>query len=414
MLTAQSGNSLTIIHRYGPCSPYNESKPSQLETLARDSLRVASLQERISGSTGDNTTFIEQSGVSIPARSGAYLGTSNYVVTIGLGTPTRAQTVEIDTGSDICWVQCRPCTSCYQQQEPIFNPSASSSYSRFSCSSTACTNLNRNRRSCSAGACVYGVQYGDGSTTVGFLSSDKLTLTAADVFQSFIFGCGVNNRGLLEGVAGLVGLGRGSYSLVSQTASRLGNVFSYCFPDRESSTGRLTFGRSSTSGVFYTPMLTNPRAPSFYFIDLIGISVGGTRLPVTAAVFRVAGTIIDSGTVITRLPPAAYAALRSAFRSAMLRYTRIQASSILDTCYDFSNAGTVTYPPIKLHYTGVDVTLGTAGVFFYLGSSRYCLAFAGNTDATQIGIIGNVQQKTLEVIYDIGARRIGFAAGTCT
>ncbi|CAA7407904.1 unnamed protein product [Spirodela intermedia] len=160
-------------------------------------------------------------------------------------------------------------------------------------------------------------------------------------------------------------------------------------------------------------MLTSPRSPSFYFIHLIGISVGGTRLPVTATVFTDAGTIIDSGTVITRLPQAAYAALRSAFRSAMLRYTRIQVSTLLDTCYDFSNAGTVTYPVIKLHYTGVDVTLGSAGVFFFLGNSRYCLAFAGNTASGQVGIIGNVQQKTFEVIYDIGARRIGFAAGAC-
>lgn len=86
--------------------------------------------------------------------------------------------------------------------------------------------------------------------------------------------------------------------------------------------------------------------------------------------------------MITRPPPAAYAPLKSAFQSAMLWYTRFEASTLLDTCYDFSNVGTVRYPIIKLHYTGVDITLGTAGVFISLGSSRYCLAFAGNIAPT--------------------------------
>ncbi|CAA6670810.1 unnamed protein product [Spirodela intermedia] len=116
---------------------------------------------RVSGTVSSNKRTIDQSGVSIPAQSGAYLGTGNYVITIGLGTPTRAQTVVINAGSVVCWVH---------------------------------------------------VRYLDGTSTVGFLSSDTRTLTPAYAFQNFIFGCGINNGGLLEGVAGLMGLGRGSYS----------------------------------------------------------------------------------------------------------------------------------------------------------------------------------------------------------
>ena len=274
-------------------------------------------------------SIISLSGVSIPAKNGASIGSGDYVATIGLGTPTRAQTLIIDTGSNVSWVQCRPCVSCYSQVEPIFNPTKSTSYRRIPCTSPVCVNLNPH--SCSASSCLYGVRYGDGSQTTGYLSSDRLTLKAASVFQGFVFGCGNSNQGRLSGAAGLLGLGRSSYSLVSQTASQVGKVFSYCLPNQANAVGRLTLGPKTASGVFYTPLLTNPRAPFFYHIDLIGITVGATKLPVPPTVFRVPGTIIDSGTVVTRLPPAAYAALRTTFRSALSRFKPFQYS-LLDTC----------------------------------------------------------------------------------
>ena len=397
------------MHRYGPCSPNSISEPSLDDTLARDARRVASLQTRISGAIGKKT-IISQSGISIGARNGAYIGTGNYVVTLGLGTPKRAQTVEIDTGSDICWVQCRPCVSCYAQVEPIFNPALSTTYRRLPCGSAACLKLGSG--SCSAGSCVYSVQYGDGSTTIGPLSADSLAITSTTVFPNFVFGCGTDNRGLLNGSAGLIGLDRGTYSLVTQTSSRLGKVFSYCFPYQAGSVGRLTLGPTTAARVIYTPMLSFPEAPSFYKVDLIGITVGATRLPVAASVFRAAATIIDSGTVITRLPASAYAQLRAAFRSALARFSVFQ-NSLLDTCYDFTGAGTVSIPIIKLHYTGADVKLGIPGILYNIGTNKYCLAFAGNPGDNNIGIIGNVQQRTFEVVYDIGKARIGFATGAC-
>ncbi|XP_078444032.1 aspartyl protease family protein At5g10770-like [Wolffia australiana] len=409
--TVDGGHSMKIVHRYGPCSASNEAEPSPSEVLAQDALRVASLQARASGKINRNQSIVDEKSVTLPTQSSLNIGYNNYVVTIGLGTPSGTQTVVIDTGSDICWIQCRPCVSCYQQQDPIFDPAASSSYSILPCSSTACANLFS--RSCSADSCVYTVRYLDNSFTTGFLSSDRLALNPTNVINNFTFGCGNNNGGLFRGVAGLFGLGRGSLSLNSQFAPSLGNVFSYCLPFQAGSTGFFTLGGSAASTAAYTPMLSNPRAPSFYFIDLVGLSVGGARLPVTAAVFRTAGIIIDSGTVITRLPPAAYSELRSAFRSAMTRYSLFQVSSFLDTCYDFTGAGTVTYPKITLHYNGVDVTIGASGIFYPLGDNSYCLAFSGNSGPTDLGIIGNVQQKTFEVIHDVGGRRIGFVAGAC-
>ncbi|MQL99838.1 hypothetical protein Taro_032570 [Colocasia esculenta] len=404
-------NTLKIIHRHGPCSTLGGIKPDHHQALAQDSLRVASLQSRASGRP--NATLQLTTEASLPLQRGTYLGTGNYVVTFGLGTPTRSQTVVMDTGSDVCWVQCRPCLrSCYRQQEPVFNPSTSSTYRKIPCASATCKKQVYGG-SCSGRYCAYSVHYGDNSSTAGFLSADKLTVTPTNVFPSFVFGCGQNNQGLFGRAAGLFGLARSPYSLVSQTASRFGNAFSYCLPQSNSGIGQLRLGRSSARSALYTPMLTNRLAPVFYFLDLIGISVGGVRLAVPPTVFRAGGTIIDSGTVITRLPPAAYAALRLAFRSGMSQYPLAQPVSLLDTCYDFTSYSNVQHPLVTLHFRGVDLKLRSAGVFYFLDISRVCLAFAGNTDPRDVGIIGNTQQRTLEVIYDVGAQRIGFAAGTC-
>ncbi|CAA7407893.1 unnamed protein product [Spirodela intermedia] len=410
---APGHSSLPVVQRNGPCAAKSVSKPNHLQSLAQDSLRVASLQEIVSGVSRGNDTVLLGSQISIPARSGLYLGTGNYVITVGFGTPTKSQTVIFDTGSNVNWIQCKPClVSCYSQQEPLFDPLLSSTYRNVTCAASACLELTS--RGCSGTTCLYGVTYGDGSSTVGFLAIDTFTLTSTKVFSNFIFGCGQNNRGLFRGAAGLIGLGRSPYSLNSQTASSLGNIFSYCLPSTSSSTGYLNIGNPLRTTVAYTPMITDSRAPTLYFIDLVGITVGGTRLELSPTVFQSVGTIIDSGTVITRLPPAAYSALRTAFRAAMTQYPLAPAASILDTCYDFRNSATLTYPVIKLLYTNLEVTLPATGVFYVISSAQVCLAFAGNSDSSQIGIIGNVQQRTFEVTHDNIANRIGFSAGACS
>ncbi|PKU78728.1 hypothetical protein MA16_Dca000071 [Dendrobium catenatum] len=47
---------------------------------------------------------------------------------------------------------------------------------------------------------------------------------------------------------------------------------------------------------------------------------------------------------------------------------------------------------------------------FDVHSGVSCLAFAA---AKGVTIIGNWQQKTFDVVYDVGKGRIGFAGGGC-
>ncbi|GJN38810.1 hypothetical protein PR202_gb27885 [Eleusine coracana subsp. coracana] len=417
---------MPIVHQHGPCSPLAGNKaPSHEEILAADQRRVESIRRRVyettargRGRPSSTVATSDWTSTNLPASSGSALGTGNYVVTIGLGTPSERFTVVFDTGSDTTWVQCQPCVAyCYPQQEPLFDPTRSATYANISCASPYCTDLDVS--GCTGGHCIYGVQYGDGSITVGFYAQDTLTL-AGDQVAAFRFGCGERNKGLFGRTAGLMGLGRGKSSLTVQAAAKYRGVFAYCLPATSSATtGFLDFGPGApAANARVTPMLVDD-GPTFYYVALTGIKVGGRLLPVPASVFSAAGALVDSGTVITRLPPKAYEPLRAAFAAGMekLGYKKAPAFSILDTCYDLSSAaqgGSVALPAVALVFRGgACLDVDASGILYVADLSQACLAFAANQEDTDVAIIGNTQQKTYGVVYDIGRRVVGFAPGAC-
>ncbi|CAN6194399.1 unnamed protein product [Urochloa humidicola] len=444
---AATGTRMPVVHQHGPCSPLTGKRgkvtPSHTEILAADQRRVQYIHRRVSETTGraarpnkraahappghlrPGSPSAAASSANLPASSGEALGTGNYVVTIGLGTPASRQTVVFDTGSDTTWVQCQPCVAhCYRQKEPIFSPAKSSTYANISCSSSDCSDLDIS--GCDGvGHCLYAVQYGDGSYTVGFYAHDTLTLAAGHdaAFEGFRFGCGEKNRGLFGHAAGLMGLGRGKSSLTVQASGKYGGVFAYCLPAAPSgTTGFLDFGPGAAAAAAkaanarLTPMLTE-NGPTFYYVGMTGIKVGGQVLPIPENVFSGAGALVDSGTVITRLPPSAYAPLRSAFSKAMdaLGYKKAPAFSILDTCYDLSGyEGSFPLPAVSLVFGGgACLDVDASGILYVVDVSQACLAFAPNDDDTEVAIVGNTQQKTYAVLYDLGKKVVGFAPGAC-
>ncbi|XP_043687221.1 aspartyl protease family protein At5g10770-like [Telopea speciosissima] len=411
---------LQVTHKYGPCSPLKEGKskiPSLRQILINDKTRVKSINSKIS----NQQSSVADSTVKLPANSGDSLGTGNFVVKIGFGTPQQNFILEFDTGSDLTWTQCEPCAvQCYSQQDPYFNSSASSTYSNIPCCSNACSQLNSAgyaQSSCTTN-CLYQVTYGDRSYSQGDFVTDTLTLCSSDVFPNFEFGCGQNNQGLFGTTNGLLGLGRNPISMVSQTAQTYGELFSYCLQSSTSSTGFLALGSqagTSSSNSQYTPLLTDSNYPSFYFLNMTGIRVGGQDLGIAESVFTTSGTIIDSGTVITRLAPTAYSAHRSAFSQAMSKYPTASSYSEFDTCYDLSGYSTVDTPPIVLHFGGgTDLNIDKSGILVQASSIQYCLAFNGNSADTDLQILGNMQQHTFEVVYDVAEGKLGFGAGACS
>ncbi|PKU59955.1 Protein ASPARTIC PROTEASE IN GUARD CELL 1 [Dendrobium catenatum] len=162
-------------------------------------------------------------------------------------------------------------------------------------------------------------------------------------------------------------------------------------------------------------MLTKLEMPSYYFLNLIDISIGGERLGLPPTIFSGPGTMLDSGTAFSHLPPSAYSTLRNIFRNYMRNYTMAPPMFNLDTCYDISNYPMVLVPEVSLIYDGkVTTKLDSTGILFVFNKSRACFPFTQNKDDSEVVIIGSMQHLTFSVVYDVGNSQIGFGANGCS
>ncbi|CAN1227598.1 Aspartyl protease family protein At5g10770 [Linum perenne] len=374
------------------------------EILGQDQSRVNSIHSR----SKNGVSFMDSS-TTVPTMDGSIVGSGDYIVTIGLGTPVKKLSLIIDTANGLTWTQCKPCDkTCYHQRENIFVPDRSTSYKYVPCKSAICDSLWFTRNAMSScsydGPCHYIIQYEDSSFSKGYYSMEKLSLTSTDGVDEFFFGCGDNNQVNFSGAAGILGLGRDDLSLNHQASGKYNNIFYQSKKSNKKFTGFLSFGPTkSKSPTVYTPISNASVHEYFYNIDITAINVDGRKLPISASVFSNANhSMIDSGTAITRLPPAAYSALRSAFRKQMSGYPIAPPLLFLDTCYDLTK------------YKSVNVNIDSSGILYAKKVSQVCLAFAGNGNANDVTIFGNVQQRTMEVVYDGAMGRIGFPSDGCS
>ncbi|EEF37210.1 Aspartic proteinase nepenthesin-2 precursor, putative [Ricinus communis] len=422
----QSSILLNLYHVHGDASSLEPNSSSSFcDILSRDEEHVKFLSSRLRKKDVQGASFsrhksghlLEPNSANIPLNPGLSIGSGNYYLKLGLGSPPKYYTMILDTGSSLSWLQCKPCVVyCHSQVDPLFEPSASNTYRPLYCSSSECSLLKAatlNDPLCTAsGVCVYTASYGDASYSMGYLSRDLLTLTPSQTLPSFTYGCGQDNEGLFGKAAGIVGLARDKLSMLAQLSPKYGYAFSYCLPTSTSSGGGfLSIGKISPSSYKFTPMIRNSQNPSLYFLRLAAITVAGRPVGVAAAGYQVP-TIIDSGTVVTRLPISIYAALREAFVKIMSRrYEQAPAYSILDTCFKGSLKSMSGAPEIRMIFQGgADLSLRAPNILIEADKGIACLAFASSN---QIAIIGNHQQQTYNIAYDVSASKIGFAPGGC-
>nr|GMD31038.1 protein ASPARTIC PROTEASE IN GUARD CELL 2-like [Ipomoea batatas] len=405
---------LKLLHRDKlPFSHFTDFRRRFGSRMRRDGHRVAALIRRTRGGSGEYE--VEEFGSEVV--SGMDQGSGEYFVRIGVGSPPKNQYMVIDSGSDIVWVQCQPCNQCYHQSDPVFDPSLSASFAGVPCSSTLCDQVDNS--GCNSGRCKYEVMYGDGSYTKGTMALETITF-GRTVVPNVAIGCGHSNRGMFTGAAGLLGIGGGSMSLVGQLSGQTGGAFSYCLVSRGTeSSGSLEFGRGVLPvGAAWVPLLRNPRAPSFYYIGLSGLGVGGTQLPISEDVFRLTelgdgGVVMDTGTAVTRLPTVAYAALRDAFMTQTASLPRAPSVSIFDTCYDLNGFVTVRVPTVSFFLMGGPILTLPARNFLIPVDERGTFCFAFAPSPTGLSIIGNIQQEGIQISFDGSNGFVGFGPNIC-
>ncbi|GMN54118.1 hypothetical protein TIFTF001_023247 [Ficus carica] len=155
---------LELIHRDSPRAPLYSTSQNPWEQLAnalrRSNYRIDNLRRQIS--------------INAPQFDLTY-SRGEYLINVSMGSPPTSFVGMIDTGSDLIWTQCKPCTDCFTQKDPLFDPTTSSRFEVLSCKSKECKYILSTtcypRNSCS-----YSYFYRDMSYSKGDLSVETLTL----------------------------------------------------------------------------------------------------------------------------------------------------------------------------------------------------------------------------------------------
>ncbi|XP_054795663.1 aspartyl protease AED3-like [Prosopis cineraria] len=402
---------LTVIPIYGKCSPFNLPKTESwvntiMNMATKDPERVKYL----------STLVAQKSVSSIPIASGQNFNIGNYVVRVKIGSPAQLMFMVLDTSSNEAWVPCSGCTGC---SATTFSPNASTSYGSLDCSDPQCSSV-RGLSCLSTGStsCSFNQSYADSSFSAT-LVHDSLTL-AEKVITNYAFGCINAIAGGSIPAQGLLGLGRGPLSLLSQTGYLYSGVFSYCLPSFKSYyfSGSLKLGPvGQPRSIRTTPLLQNPHRPSLYYVNLTGVSVGRVWVPFPTELlafnpYTGSGTIIDSGTVITRFVEPAYNAIRDEFRKQVKG--PFSSLGAFETC--FVKTYETLAPAITMHFTGLDLTLPMENSLIHSSSgSLACLAMAAapNNVNSVLNVIANYQQQNVRLLFDTVSNRVGIARELC-
>ncbi|KAL0403376.1 UNVERIFIED_CONTAM: Aspartic proteinase-like protein 2 [Sesamum radiatum] len=105
-----------------------------------------------------------------------------YYTKITIGNPPLDYHVQVDTGSDIVWVNCKDCENCPTKTGlritlRQYDLKASSTGSVVTCDQHFCTAVSETNQNCKAGMnCAYTVTYGDGTKTEGYYVQDDFKL----------------------------------------------------------------------------------------------------------------------------------------------------------------------------------------------------------------------------------------------
>ncbi|XP_024642369.1 aspartic proteinase CDR1 [Medicago truncatula] len=390
-----NGFSVELIHRDSSKSPiYHPIETKFRRTynvVSRSINRVNHFSKQFSHNTNQPVSTL------IP-------DSSEYLISYLVGTPPFKAYGFMDTGSNLIWLQCQPCHTCFNQTSPIFNPSKSSSYKNISCSSSACKDTPEVDTSCNhdEDACEYSVTYGGDAKSHGDLSTETLTLDSTSgssvLFPKTVIGCGhVNMLSDNDQSSSIVGMGSGQMSLVKQLGSSIGSKFSYCLipfhsdSSRSNSSSKLKFGDAAVvSGemIVSSPMVKVIGREDYYFLTLEAFSVGNNRIEYGEETnVSKQNILIDSGTPLTMLPPLFHSKLES-YVAKMLNTRAEPPDHRLSLCYNTTGKQS-NFPVITAHFSGADVKLDSNSTFFPIEEGIMCFSFLPSQGPS---IFGNLAQ----------------------
>ncbi|KAJ7534939.1 hypothetical protein O6H91_12G011100 [Diphasiastrum complanatum] len=297
-----------------------------------------------------------------------------YFTQLALGTPPTQYYVQVDTGSDLLWLNCEPCNGCPSSSDlgislKHFDPKSSASSVPIPCTDFRCGLVSEvSEAGCNLDqTCGYSFEYGDGSKTDGYLIEDVLQYEqlAANSLKTnttatITFGCGFNQSGDLSSseraMDGIMGFGPNSLSVPVQLArqKKIPKKFAHCLEGSSSTGGILVLGNVIEPGISYTPLVPNS---IHYNVNLQNISVNGVNLSIDTSVFQTSdtrGTIFDSGTTLAYLVDEAFGPLvTSIIAAANAQVVSLQGN----VCFVVLTSVDTAFPNVTLFFEGARLDL---------------------------------------------------------
>ncbi|KAF8404072.1 hypothetical protein HHK36_008949 [Tetracentron sinense] len=351
-------------------------------------------------------------------------------MSILMGDPPKQYHLDIDTGSDLTWLQCDvPGAKLTPAPRPFYRPN-NKNFIR--CKDPICVfhHSPENPHCETQEQCDYDIEYADHSSSMGLLVKDVFTLPFTDksrLSPHLFFGCGYSQEVVHAAphphMDGVLGLSNGKSSIVSQLHNQglIRKVIGHCISGQGE--GFLFFGQDlvppPSSGVVWTPMSDN--SDKHYMSGPAELKFGGKPTGVKGL-----SVIFDSGSSYTYFNSIAYEASVSLVKSYLYRKPLTEAldERALRVCWKgakpFKSISDVKkyFKPILLSFgNGVKTQLEIPPEAYLVITSHgnVCLGILNGTEAKldNLNVIGDISLQDKMVIYDNENQQIGWITANC-
>jgi hypothetical protein len=387
--------------------------PHSISLVRRRSNRVRRLDTLQLGKPASLRRRLSSEDMQVPSIELTNYYNNEYIGSVGVGTPTQYLTVVFDTGSSDIWIPESACTTCGNSNS--FVTAQSSTYE-----------VSEGK---DGSAAPFKISYGSGSVK-GVIMLETLTLSTLTIPAVKLGGVTYEDSTIADfDMDGICGLAFDGLSVVTKpslldslthTYPNLSHSFSLYLnadPDDTETASIITFGGfdlglvSDTASFFYTPVIRDTSALTYWTVSLTGFVVGSsptfTSTDEVVASLSVCAydsclAIVDSGTSGIAIPTEYYA-------SVVATLTRGKNCKDL-TCVNVQQDDF----PVLLVSLSPDNTFPLLPSD-YVECSSYNECILRFQESSSLWILGDVFLQAYYTVFDIKNMRVGFACdGTCS
>ncbi|GLJ25068.1 hypothetical protein SUGI_0479600 [Cryptomeria japonica] len=356
---------------------------------------ISSLVERDIQRIGRRLQAAVKTTVS-KVQGSAYLD-GIYYMSAYIGNPGKEYYLDIDTGSDLTWLQCdAPCRSCAKTPHQL-----------------------------------YKVQPKSAVSSKNPLDIFTVRLTNGTIVKTVsVFGCGYDQDGSLketQATDGILGLSGGIASLPSQWEKQglTKNVIGICIAGGGNKGGYMFFGDDHVpTSMTWVPLLRGPTM-RYYHVGLAQMIYDGKPFAKDGDEKSLGDIIFDSGSTYTYFTEKAHGALVSTVEENFAnQLVRDPSDKTQPLCWRGKEPfSSITDPRVTLYFKPLVFTLENANAKFELTPEGYliiskqgnvCLGILHDTDLPSLNIIGDISFQGYLVVHDNGNNRIGWILKNCT